>query len=571
MPSFQIAPSKDAIDSLMQKGDQWITVTNYHKIVDLQGKTVGEDYAGHKYELILKQEKVFSYGERFMRAMLATFKILKTLGFFLIDDSNRKWIREQYFKEKKTFRLGLAQPLKGKSAASALFPSNPVEEASENPTKLFSKEVVDSTKLSEICDSANQEFASSLKANKFLEDFKKSRGIKVVFRVIVNALADMNGDGFKLIAEEITENEIQGYLHPKNDCFALYKSSPPPLEGLFKYFSVQKLKIFLGVALNKCPLDYVEKFFRSFVVGSTALPKEKQQEVIAFIVDWLLKEKVRSYVILPKLQEDSKEDIEFLALILANISKQESGVMLKFLGCAYNAHPVLLAKAAASDLQVKEAAPNAGKIILEWIAKQNSEMPKLLNSIADKDEAIAEFNKCRTNPAQVRLFLKDTLKNPFPLALEVIKDMTVEEVITYSTMENDCFEIFPKHSHVYHYKKNMSAAFAGIAKDQGKLLAFIKTIIQREDCKGKIAFYVALITLCNQLKQPHKKAIFANLIKDLNEVNQVKKIFDQWQVHKDVFAVEAAMVEFAKNCHLNGLGEKEMGWWGAWVGSPESN
>lgn len=289
------------------------------------------------------------------------------------------------------------------------------------------------------------------------------------------------------------------------------------------------------------------------------LTGEKKQEIVEFIADWVLKEKVRQYVILPGLWDYSQDnDAEFLSSMIASASKLGIQGMIEFLEVAYATKPTLLEVVLQSEKKIVDA-----EKIEEWIAKKKEGQPKQLIAFQSEEEALAEFNKCRKAPHHVNFFLKGALATEDPMLSKVMAEMTADEVQLYSTMENNCFVISPNS---YYMDKKIATVLNGMDTPE-KLQAFLKATIKREDCKDRLGLYIALAIFSNTLEESKKIVAFNSIFQALKEIDQLKHLFDDWLSWNDgePGKVKGAMVQLAKLCKSKGIPNDTLGMLGTWL------
>ena len=121
MPGFEIINSPREISL----SNQWVLSPKFdsrNRIVDEKGEVVSSDYRGHRYKLIEKRERTFSFPERIGRGFLGTLAVVCTIGFayFLLKSV------QNLFKPKETVRFAVLVP-PSSNLPSQINPIKPVK------------------------------------------------------------------------------------------------------------------------------------------------------------------------------------------------------------------------------------------------------------------------------------------------------------------------------------------------------------------------------------------------------------------------------------------------------------
>ena len=282
-----------------------------------------------------------------------------------------------------------------------------------------------------------------IKANGILEIFKQSRRNRQVSEVLKEALGtEEKNCVFEYLAEEITEKEIQDYVHQANDCFKLAafiylpNNEYDPLTGLFKSLNNDKLKVFLEEAQKRKDL----KNYRFFERIITLIHKmdDPKTELFALVNECV--NKIEKYQdTLAELVTYDKSHVAFGTHYIAYALKREEGLMLYYLDVLYKKNPSLFSGLIEKGLQPLISLEQEIKV-KEWFNAKKTKEPQELSTLTTQKEVLESFEICRKDPDQLKAFLglyhEHINKQKFQTNFKYVADaITEEEILLYMQLK----------------------------------------------------------------------------------------------------------------------------------------
>lgn len=414
----------------------------------------------------------------------------------------------------------------------------------------------DYEKINKLSQLVNQAL-NQAEAKKFVDDFKEARTKKKeASDLLAKVLHGNQGDAFKLIAEEMTEDEVRIYVSQKNDFFLLDQLGEALPQGIFRDFSVPKLRIFIESAFQ-WPHDKLEKFFPKFVCAASILEKDKKREICEFIAQWLLKDPLRQYLLLPKLAPVKEEFIAFFGYYLSAISMLNEPVKNESLNAAYRTNETLFKACLGKGLQDKGCSPERVEFLKQWFASKLKDMPMQLSLLSSREEIKQVLDGCRTNPDKVRAFLKDSKASEQQNLQMVIEEMTVEEIALYASMENNCFGINPD-SYKSLLVDSLPQTIFKATADAEKLAALMRTTLERKDCQGRLNLFILFIAFSYAAKEAIRGILFDSMLaflKDNNQFKEFKANCHRYHEQETKFALK----HLENHCLRNGYKKEDLG------------
>lgn len=386
------------------------------------------------------------------------------------------------------------------------------------------------------------DFVESVKSREYLEEFKKSREFKRVGDVIARALKEW-GKVFRLIAKEITEDELKNYVLKENDIFRLDDDSLSrwiPLNGLFEYLSIPKLKVFIGEALKR-PSERAQKLFPRFIHLTSKLKGERQGKIFDFLLEWLMEDETRLYQIFPTLITYDYV-VAFFGHYLAHIIKLEDKDISKYFEIAYTTNCDLFGETLAKGLKDKGLSSEEEDKIKRWFDSKKRKVPKGQVNTFSEEQLIKVFNELRNDPAIFKVVLQSINDEPFKV---FAKAMTASEVALFASMENNCFDILPTDNHIIDSSR-IDMVFNGFT-DQEKLKALIESTIKRKDCLGKNGLYLSLLIKINNTEASIKESLLECFLKSLDDQKQLENFVEKWVSWNDGEGMKGQVVPAMKS------------------------